>query len=98
MVKKAVVINGREILSEADFHNKISEVMNFPSYYGKNLDALWDVLCTDVERPVTLVWENADCSKASMEHSFARIVDLLNRVMAQDEEWGLDETFEVVKD
>ncbi|MDX5386420.1 MAG: barstar family protein [Marinobacter sp.] len=91
-----VVMNGREILSEADFHNKISEAMNFPSYYGKNLDALWDVLSTDIERPVTLVWENADSSKESMGNSFAKIVDLLNRVMAQDEEWGLDERFEVV--
>lgn len=30
-----------------------------------------------------------------MGNSFAKIVDLLNRVMAQDEEWGLDERFEV---
>ncbi len=39
-----VVMNGREILSEADFHNKISEAMNFPSYYvekpGRSLGCL----------------------------------------------------------
>lgn len=33
-----------------------------------------------------------------MGNNFAKIVDLLNRVMTQDEEWGLDERFEVVID
>ncbi|WP_375177785.1 barstar family protein [Marinobacter mobilis] len=93
-----VVINGSEIRSEADFHKKIAEAMGFPSYYGENLDALWDILSTDIERPVTLVWENAAYSKESMGNGFARIVDLLNRVVAQDNEWELDERFEVVID
>ncbi len=25
-------------------HEEIASAMNFPSYYGKNLDALWDML------------------------------------------------------
>ncbi len=93
-----VVISGSDIRSEADFHRKISEAMDFPSYYGKNLDALWDILSTDIERPITLVWENAALSKESMGDSFYKIVDLLNRVAAQDIEWGLDERFELIVD
>jgi len=93
-----VVISGSDIHSEADFHRKISEAMDFPSYYGKNLDSLWDILSTDIERPITLVWENAALSKESMGDGFYKIVDLLNRVATQDIEWGLDERFELIVD
>lgn len=30
--------------SEKDIHKKISKALNFPKYYGENLDALWDLL------------------------------------------------------
>ena len=30
-----VVIDGRGIGSEAEFHDKIAEAMDFPSYYGE---------------------------------------------------------------
>ncbi|MEJ2046122.1 MAG: barstar family protein [Reinekea sp.] len=93
-----VVINGNEINSETDFHKTIAEAMDFPSHYGKNLDALWDVLSTDIERPVTLIWENSSSSKESMGDSFTKILDLLNKVVAQDIEWGLDEKFKVIID
>ena len=91
-----VVIDGRGIGSEAEFHDKIAEAMDFPSYYGKNLDALWDVLSTEIERPITLVWKNSASSEASMGDDFSKIHDLLNKVVDQDIEWGLDEKFEVV--
>jgi ribonuclease inhibitor len=90
-----VVINGNDIKSESDFHKHIALVLNFPSYYGKNLDALWDVLSTDIERPITLVWENSSVSQETMREEFPRSYDLLDRVVAQDIEWGLDEKFEV---
>jgi ribonuclease inhibitor len=93
-----VVIDGDDINTEADFHRKIAEVMKFPSYYGKNLDALWDVLSTDIERPVTLVWKNSASSQVAMGENFGKIIDILNKVVDQDIEWGLDEKFEVVID
>ncbi|MDD2495250.1 MAG: barstar family protein [Tissierellia bacterium] len=30
-------------------YNEIKEVLNFPEYYGENLDALWDMLSTKNE-------------------------------------------------
>ena len=90
-----VIINGNDIKTESDFHKYIALALNFPSYYGKNLDALWDVLSTDIERPVTLVWKNSMLSQEAMGEDFIRIHDLLNRVVAQDIKWGLDEKFEL---
>lgn len=33
--------------NKEDIHSHIADMMDFPSYYGKNLDALYDVL-TDI--------------------------------------------------
>jgi ribonuclease inhibitor len=90
-----VTIQGEDIKSEPEFHVAISKALNFSSYYGKNLDALWDVLSTDVERPLTLIWKNSQLSKAHLANTFEKIVGILKRVEAQDAEWGLAEKFTI---
>ncbi|MGN6846423.1 barstar family protein, partial [Neisseria sp. P0021.S005] len=52
-------IIGSKIYTEQDFHNQISKIFSIHDYYGNNLDALWDLLSTNLERPITLVWEDA---------------------------------------
>ena len=41
---KELIINSANIRSVEDFHKYIKESLDLPSYYGENLDALWDVL------------------------------------------------------
>lgn len=86
-------LEGKEIRSEADFHAAIAAALDFPGHYGKNLDALWDVLTSDVDRPVVLVWRDADSSRAVLGGRFDAIVDLLRKVEQQDISWGLKERF-----
>lgn len=90
-----ITIDGEAIKCEADFHGAIAKALNLSPYYGKNLDALWDVLSTDVERPVTLVWKNSQLSKVSLAENFEKIMAVLKRVESQDADWGLDEKFSV---
>ena len=44
-----VLIRGIDFESTEEIHDYIAEELSFPSYYGKNLDALYDVL-TDLSR------------------------------------------------
>lgn len=37
-------IDGSKMHTRQDAHEEIARVMQFPEYYGKNLDALWDML------------------------------------------------------
>lgn len=39
-----VCLDLREIVDKVDLHERLAEVLDFPDYYGKNLDALWDLL------------------------------------------------------
>lgn len=43
---KSVILNGSKMTSREAAHAYISRKLDFPSYYGGNLDALWDMLST----------------------------------------------------
>jgi ribonuclease inhibitor len=94
-VKMMAELDGLKIQSETDFHVEIALALGFGPYYGKNLDALWDVLSRDVERPVFLVWTNADVSQKSMPFEFRKIIDLLREVEKQDADCGAADRFEL---
>ena len=73
-------IIGSKIYTEQDFHNQISKIFSIQDYYGNNLDALWDLLSTNVERPITLVWKDTMFSKNQLKSIFIEIVKVLERV------------------
>lgn len=50
-----MILDGRLISREG--HDYLSEALNFPDYYGKNLDALYDCLC-EIEADIELINAN----------------------------------------
>lgn len=91
-----ITIDGSLIRTESDLHDALSRQLDFGPYYGRNLDALWDRLSTDVERPVELVWESSDISRDLLgAEKFEKIKSILIRVMDQDESFKFDEKFTV---
>ncbi|MEU2157293.1 barstar family protein [Streptomyces sp. NPDC019396] len=80
-----IVVEGAAIRTVPDLHEFLSRALDFGPYYGANLSALWDRLTTDVERPVELVWKDADLSRTALgEATFDQIRDLLLRVQERD--------------
>jgi ribonuclease inhibitor len=77
---KTYTIPGTSIRSLDDFYTEISRALSFPEYFGRNLDALWDVLTTDVEGPFELIWEDSAKSRESMGKDFEKISGLLKEV------------------
>ena len=77
---KKVRLAGKSIHSLDEFYDEISKKLRFPDYFGRNLDALWDVLTTDVKGPVELAWEDSEASKKSMGKDFAKVAALLRDV------------------
>lgn len=56
---KIVELDGREMKIKLNTHCYIMKVMDFPSYYGQNLDALWDLLST-ISVPTTIQIDHRD--------------------------------------
>lgn len=91
-----IELDGTRIGSVSDFHAEMAAALSLGSYYRPNLAALWDILSTDIERPIQLVWRESNESRIAMgKQDFDPIRDLLLRVQAQDEKFGWDERFTV---
>lgn len=91
-----VEIDGSEIKSDADFHAALISALPIPTFYGRNLDALWDVLTSMLERPVLLVWKRSAASRAAMPERFERIVDVLREAEKRDREAERKDRFELL--
>ncbi|MER2472152.1 Barstar [Photorhabdus australis subsp. thailandensis] len=89
-----IILDGKYIRSENDFHRALSEQLEFGPYYGNNLDALWDRLSNDIERPVTIVWLNSESSHRYLGDTFKKIVTIFSRVKEQDINFKLADKFD----
>ncbi|WP_035839180.1 barstar family protein [Kitasatospora azatica] len=89
-----VVIDGQLIRTESDVHDALSGPLDFGPYYGGNLNALWDRLSTDAERPVELIWEQAQASREALGAAkFGAICSVLRRAAREDAAFGRKERF-----
>lgn len=52
-LEKIYVLDGRAMQTRESAYDHIAAVMNFPDYFGRNLDALYDLL-TEYSGSVTL--------------------------------------------
>ncbi|WP_432751950.1 barstar family protein [Streptomyces sp. JL2001] len=92
-----VEIDGTRVRTQADLHRLLAGALDFGPYYGANLNALWDRLTTDVERPVDLVWRHSETSRALMgKEEFTQVQDLLLEVQRQDESFDRSDRFTVL--
>lgn len=89
-----VEIDCSEMNNEADFHKIIAQKLSFPSYYGKNLDALWDCLCCDVKRPIMLILKNASNLQRVLGERYVKILEVFEDCKEKDIAENLPQRFD----
>ncbi len=87
--KRHYILNGKAIHTLDDFYGEISSQLSLPSYFGRNLDALWDVLSAEVEGPTEIVWQDAQASKQAMGQDFEKVVKVLKELEGQRADFKL---------
>lgn len=45
-MKRKILVNGKKIQNKSELHDYLIKQFHLPLYYGRNLDALWDILVT----------------------------------------------------
>ncbi|OAZ60528.1 putative ribonuclease inhibitor YrdF [Bacillus siamensis] len=78
-----VIIDGKDITSTEALHRILKDKLDFPDYYGENLNALWDCLTGWIEYPLTLVWKNFDVSQKALGSDADDVLELFQE--AQEE-------------
>lgn len=72
---KKIILDGSKMTSIKSSHKYIKEQLNFPSYYGENLDALWDLLSTvSTQSCIELI--NSDSLNESLNEYAERLVEV----------------------
>jgi len=89
MPVKRYTLDGRVIRSLDDLYEQLACTLSFPRHFGRNLDALWDVLATDVQGPFEIVWKHADASKKLMVGGFDQTVKLLQALEKERDDFRL---------
>ncbi len=89
MPLKKYTLNGKGIRSLNDFYDQLSSQLSLPEHFGRNLDALWDVLSADIEGPFEIEWKHANDSRKIMGENFERVVKLLQELQEERDDFKL---------
>lgn len=88
---RKIMIDGRDFENIKVLHDVLKDKLDFPDYYGGNLDALWDCLTGWVDLPLTLVLINFEFSKKFLGSYADDVLEVL--LEAQEE---LEDEFKII--
>lgn len=55
---KTTILNGKRMRYNKSTHDYLKRKLQFPDYYGNNLDSLWDLLTT-ISDPIEIILLNS---------------------------------------
>jgi RNAse (barnase) inhibitor barstar len=72
-----VVLDGERLENVAAVYQALAPAIGFPSYFGANPDALWDVLTERCRIDLEIVWCHAARSAARLGTDYQRLASVL---------------------
>lgn len=82
------IIDFSYINRERDMWEIIRESLDLPDWFGKNLDALWDMLTGFIETPCKIILLSCGQIPKDWQDYFLQIVEVIKD--AHDQGWGID--------
>lgn len=80
---KITILNGKRMTSKKATHEYIKRKLEFPDYYGENLDALWDILTT-ISEPLVIVLLNSELIYSNLEEYGRSLVSVFTEAMEEN--------------
>lgn len=78
----------KNITSLNAFYDQIARDFGFPPHFGRNMDALWDVLTTDIEGPLELIWEKPGVTRDALAEDYWLLLEILADVVAERDDFS----------
>lgn len=77
-----------------DFHERIRVAFDFPEWYGRNLDALWDLLSEPRSAHITVI--GVDTMTKELQEYFESIIKIFERAKCEQNSYGLVFEYEIL--
>ena len=74
---RVAIIDGNTVASMADLHTTLAQQLNFPDWYGSNLDALHDCLC-DLHEETLLTLVHGERLSETLGPAYTRLCRVLS--------------------
>jgi RNAse (barnase) inhibitor barstar len=78
-----------------DFHERIRVALDFPEWYGANLDALWDLLSEPCFMEVSVV--GADTMSKELREYFPKIIKVFEDVKITQKKYGCSFEYKILR-
>jgi len=85
---KTVTLDASHDTMEA-IYNTLQRELGLPAHFGRNLDALWDVLTGDVAGPLEIVWRDHAWARGKLGPDYDRLITTLRDVENEREDFLL---------
>lgn len=86
---RALQLDTSDVDSVHAFYDEISAAWALPSWFGRNLDALFDVLGDLTENPIVLVWDGSRQLAEVDPMMYSAVVDVLRDAVGQSESFAV---------
>ena len=81
---KIVTIRGIDFSDKNELHDFLASQLEFPEYYGRNLDALYDVL-TDLSEETKIIIDMSEPGDDEMAAYLGRVTKVITDAAAANE-------------
>ncbi|MEN6320263.1 MAG: barstar family protein [Syntrophaceae bacterium] len=88
MMKK-VVFDSSHVETITQLHTELARMLDFPDYYGANLDALYDCLSGEIELPLTLIWKNYHMTKTKLGKDADKVLKVMKDFAREDPDFTI---------
>lgn len=86
---KELLVDGKFMQSKEAMYTHLTRVLSLPSYFGNNLDALWDIL-TESEEQTQINFINVDLAQEYLGDYGKKLIKLFKELEIENENYHIN--------
>lgn len=77
-MSKRCILDGAGLADLDAIYDALATQLGFPAHFGRNLDALWDLLTADIPGPIEIEWRDTAAARRRLGADFDRLARLFD--------------------
>jgi ribonuclease inhibitor len=87
---REVVFDSSHVERLDQLHSELSRSLDFPDYYGANLDALYDCLSGDIALPLRIIWKNYNITRLKLGKDAEKVLKVMKDFAKEEPDFTLE--------